>query len=286
MKTGELSTADSIFSKLAKRHPESANFQYQRGIVKKKQNDNTASAFFYKAVALDSTHLQALYEISSRALRERNFHTAEKYSLQGLRENPSSIHLLSVLAQSYYHRRRYELAIPQFKRLLELGKENESIHIKLGMSYYRSQDLEKAISQFQLALEFEDRNAQTHLNLGPLFARTGDYNSSEPHLLTAILMKQQPLDTEYLSLALTYKKTRNFKKAFEYLQRALEENPKNERALYERAIVADNHFEDLRTRMNYYQAYINIYETLGNEKLVILAKNRMNDLRSEIHYNQ
>lgn len=100
----------------------------------------------------------------------------------------------------------------------------------------------------------------------------------------AILMKKQPLDTEYLGLALTYKKTRNLKKAFEYLQKALEENPKNKRALYERAIVADNHYEDLRT--NYYQTYINEYEILGNENMVILAKNRIKDLRREIHYNQ
>jgi len=65
--------------------------------------------------------------------------------------------------------------------------------------------------------------------------------------------------------------------------KAIEENPDNERAWYERAIAADSYYKDLETRLNYYQAYLNKYEDTGYSELVYLAKRRIKDIREEMH---
>ncbi|MDT0643855.1 tetratricopeptide repeat protein [Zunongwangia sp. F363] len=283
LRSGNLPQADSLFSGLAKAYPKNASFQYQLGLIKEKQKDSAAMAHYYTAVSLDKEHKAALYKVARHALKSGKYTLAEHFCLQGLKANPGNRPLLSILAQTYSALHLYEEAIPQYEKLLELGEESEFIYSKVAFAYYQIEAYQQAIQNYQQALTFEDRNAATHYSLGKLYALIGDLEKSETHLLMSILIKKQPIDAEYLSLALTYKEMEKYKDALEYLEKALEENPENERALYERAIAADNYFEDLETRMNYYKAYLNKYDPQGNEGMIYLARNRVSDIKKEMH---
>ncbi|WP_034919632.1 tetratricopeptide repeat protein [Gillisia sp. CAL575] len=285
IKAGELNSADSLFDLLSAKYPKTASFQFQRGIIKEKQNDSTYIGFLERTIEIDPNHQQALYKLAKDALSKRNFPLAEELSLQGLEANPSNASLLSILAQTYFNENSFILAITPFEKLLELGQGNEFVHSKLGHCYYRLHYHIEAISQYNLALGYEDRNSDTHYNLGKLYARTGDLKKSEAHLLLALLIKKQPVDAEFLSLALTYKLQEDYKKALQYFNSALEENPNNERALYERAIAADNYFKDKKSVLNYYQAYLDKYSSKGNFELIHLAQIRIKDIKEELHLN-
>ncbi|TVZ25813.1 Flp pilus assembly protein TadD [Gillisia sp. Hel_I_86] len=285
IKAGELKSADSLFDLLATTYPENATFQYRLGTIKEKQKDSTFIGFLEKTIELDPHHQQALYKLSKYALSRRDFPVSEALSLQGLEANPKNPSLLSILAQTYFNENSYILAITPFEKLLELGQGNEFVHSKLGFSYYQVRYVKDAINQYNLALSYEDRNSDTHYNLGKLYARTGDLKKSETHLLMALLIKKQPVDAEFLSLALTYKLQEDYEKAFQYLNSALEENPDNERALYERAIASDNFFKDKKAVLNYYQSYLGKYSKNGNESLIHLAEIRIKDIKEELHLN-
>jgi len=99
----------------------------------------------------------------------------------------------------------------------------------------------------------------------------------------SILIKKQPVDAEYLSLGLTYKMQEKYKDALDYFNKALEENPDNERALYERAVAADNYMADDSTVIKYYLAYFNKSETIGNDGMLYRAKTRASDLKKKMH---
>lgn len=284
--TGNLDAADSIFSGLVRKYPENAGFTFQLGAIKDKQKDSTALYYYFRTIKIDSTHQDALYEIAKHELSRKNFGAAEKYSLQGLKTNPDNVSLLSILGQTYYHQKLYKLSIPPFEKLLKLGQGSAFIQLNLGMAYFSLKEMEKAIHHYKEALEFEPNNPHPHYMLGVIYGRTGELKKSEEHLLIALLLKNIPVDAEYLSLALTYKKMKKYKKTLEYLELALEENPENERALYERAVAADNYFADLKTRMNYYQAYLNKYGEEGNSDLIFLAKRRIKDIKEELHMEE
>lgn len=286
MKTGKFSTADSVFSALTEKYPESANFHYQLGLAKEKLKDSTATRHFFKAVDFDRHHLQGLIKVSRWALANRKFFMAEAMSSRGLEVYPEHAGLISLLAQAYYHQKRYELAVPHFEKLVDLNKGNEFVHTKLGFCFYRLEMFDKAIEQYNLALSINDMNAQTHYTLGQLYYRKGDYKKAEMSFLMSILMKKQVLDSEYLGLALTYKEMKDFKGASEYIERALGENPDNERALFERAIIADHYIENKEEKLEYYQDYLSKFEVQGDESLVVLAKRRLKDLKEEIHYSR
>ena len=285
-KTGKIEEADSIFQSLAKKYPKNAAFHYQLGLIKEKQKDSTAMAYFFRAIAFDITHQQALYKVSKYSLAHKKYVQAESFSKKGLKFNPTNASLLSILAQSYFRQEYYEGAIKEFEKLVELNIGSEFVHTKLGYAYYNQKQFEKAIEHYSRALEYEDQNAGTHHILGKIYALTGDYKKSEQHLLFAIILKDQLIDAEYLSLALTYKMTKDYKKALEYFEKALKENPMNERALYERATAADAYYEDLETRRNYYQAYLNKFEEKGNKHLISLAKRRVQDIEEELHLSR
>ncbi len=279
----KLEKADSIFRNLSERYPENAGFQYQLGLIKEKQQDSTAVIHFKNTIQLEPLHQDALFKLAKDELQHREYGMAINYSLMGLNSNPGNVSLLSILAQSYYNQKLYEKAMPEFEKILELGQGNEFVHSRLGFAYYNEGKYEKAIEQYNTALEFEDRNSDTHYNLGKLYAITGDLDKSEIHLLMAVLIKKQPVDAEFLSLGLTYKLQKDHKKALEYFNSALEENPDNERALYERAVAGDNYFKDIQTKIDYYQAYLNKYEKSGNKEIIYLAKTRMSDLKKQRH---
>ena len=286
VKAGELQEADSVYASLSERYPKNANFIYEQGVIRELQQDSTAIEFFKEANHLDPTHQDALFKLSRNELQRRQYTMAVFYSRMGLDHNPQNTSLLSIMAQAYMRQLTYKLAIPPFEQIIALGQGNEFVHSRLGFAYYNEGQYEKAIEQYNTALEFEDRNSDTFYNLGKLYALTGDLQKSESHLLMAILIKKQPVDPEYLSLGLTYKLQKDYKKALENFNKALEENPRNERALYERAVAADNYFKDIQTKIDHYQAYINRFENTGNRDLIDLAKIRLSDLRKERHLSK
>jgi tetratricopeptide (TPR) repeat protein len=281
--SGKLKEADSIFSQLMKKYPMNANFHYQLGLVREQQKDSTAMKHYNLTILLQKNHQQALAKVAKRALVSGKLMKAERLSKQGLDTNPTNKTLLSILAQSYYFQKEHQHAIDEFEKLVEMEAGSELIHTRIGTSYFHLDNYDTAISNFIKALGYEDKNHATHYSLGKLYALKGDYENSEKHLLLAILFKDQILDEEYTSLGLTYKLLEDPKLALNYFNKAIEENPDNERAMFERAIAADSYYEDLETRMNFYQAYIDKFQETGSRNLLLLAQRRVKDIREEMH---
>lgn len=283
IETNDIIKADSLFGKLIDKYPDNANFQYRMGLIKEKQDDKMAEHFYYRAISLDSTHQGAIYKVAKKHLQRNKFSNAIELSKIGLDANSNNVSLLSILAQSYSASRQFEKAIPVYEKLVELGQGSEFIYDKLGFAYYRMENLPKAAENFKNSLELEDRNSGTHYNLGKIYNQMGELQKAEQHLLMSLLIKKQPVDAEFLSLGLNSKDQRKYKEAFNYFEKALQENPKNERALLEKAIAADAYFQDKSSVLNLYQQYLDKFGEIGNEQMKEMAKFRKRELQKEIH---
>ena len=284
----QLKEADSLYEKISLRFPENAQFYYSRGLANERMgNDSIALDLYKKTHKFDQYHQNALYKLSKESLRNEEYQQTLAYTAMGLSKNEKNVSLRSITGQTYSAMAVFYKAIPHYEKIIELGQGNEFVHSKLAYAYYKDGNFDKAIENYKKALLYETGNSSTHFLLGKMYALKKDYQNSEQHLLMAIKIKDQPMDAEYFSLALTYKNQEKYKKAFDWFQETLKENPDHIRALYERAVAADNYFKDIDTRINYYQAFWNKYNGKDANYLakdmLYLTKNRISDLKEKKH---
>ena len=283
LETGKLELADSLFTKLNAKYPENASFVYRLGLTKEMKKDSTAIGYFFETVELDSTHQGALYKTAKHHLKNGKPHNAIKLSKTGLKYRPENISLLSILGQAYSASLQFEKAISAYEKLVELGEGSEFILEKLAKAYRLTSQTEKAINTYKMMLEINDKNNAVHSNLGALYLQANKTKKAQLHFTMALLIKKQPVDREYTNIGITFKRQADYQNAYTNFRKALEENPKNERALIELALAADGYFEDKESVLQHYQNYVDKYKGSGRRDMLSVAEFRISELRREIH---
>jgi len=285
LKASRYEKADSLFQLLTKASPKNPEFVYQLGLVKEKQNDSTAFAIFLYAHVLDEKHQNALYKFAKYAAESRDFNKAEKLIEDGLLADPNSTRFLQLKAVVAYVQKNYHLAAKTYETLLELNQSNVQLHENLAMSYNQTNRFEEAIEQYTILInQYDDKNPAWHFSIAKSFEALRYLEKAQHHFEIAILLQDMPLDTSYIALAAVFKKQKEYKKQFETLQKAVNENPENHAALYFLATAADNYFEDEASVIPFYEAYLKKFG--DNVQFSEYAKQRIKDIKTDIHFNK
>lgn len=300
--TAHYKMADSIFSVLIETYKTNPNFYYQRGRAKMqfrdtsayvitdslvvKKDDNTPFiADFEHAVALDSTHQKALYQTAKYYLQHKNFLIVERLCKKAMESYPNNVEIISLLAQNNFNRGFISDAIPFFEKLLELGQNSQFIYEKLGVCYYKRHKYEEAIAYYLKALEMSEEDFYLHANLAKLYNFTEDFENAEKHGKLTIFYKDLPLDADYYTLGNTYEIHKRWPEAMENFNKALAENPDHKKALYYKAVVADNYYADKEAVLELYEGFIEKYkdkEYAKYDPVLRLAKERQSMLIREL----
>ena len=283
--TGANQKADSIYKQLISKHPSNPNYYYQRGLLLEKTQDSIANKLFLQTFTIDSTHLNASYKIAKYRLSRREFKEAEYFINLGLQNNPLSRQFLNLKALQLYYTKDYHGTISAYKLLLEQQINTAQLHENLAFSYGKTNQFEKAIEHFTILInEYDDQNPSYHYNIGKSFMAAGNFEKGRHHVEIAIALQELPLDAEYMTLATSYNRQAKFKETMTYLQRALKENSKNEFALYQLAIAADNYYKDKESVLPFYENYIKNYSEDG--RFLEIVESRVSDIKKELHFNK
>ena len=275
--------ADSLFSKLSEKYPENASLTYRLALAREEQKDSTAMDLYFKTVGLDSTHQGALYKTAKYELQGRNHHNAIHLSKTGLRTRPDNASLLSILGQAYLVSLQFKEATLPFEKLLKLGETSEFVLSRLATAYRKSGETNNAIDTYLKLLNINNSDIQAYTNLGALYLKKNEVDKATEMFMMALFIKNQPVDNEYVNLGLSFKRKEDFKKAFASFEKALEENPKNERALIELAIAADAHLDDKEKVLEHYQNFVDKYSQSGRKDMLSIAEYRISELKKEMH---
>jgi len=277
--------ADSIFKLLIIQHPSNPNYYYQSGLLFEKRQDSIANDLFLQAFKIDTTHLNATYKIARYRLSKRKFKEAKYYINIGLKNNPISSRFINLSALRLYYTKDYHGAIAAYALLLEQQISNVQMHEHLAFSYGKTNQYEKAIEQFTILInQYDDENPSYHYNLGKSFMVLSRFEKGRSHVEIAIALQELPIDAEYMTLATSYNRLGKYGKTMKFLRRALEENPKNEHALYQLAVAADNFYEEKQFAIPFYENYIKSY--LKDGRYLELAQSRLSDIEKELHFNK
>ena len=285
LKTAQYSKADSLFNALKKEYPKNPNFPYHLGLIKEEQKDSTALIHFKQVIAMDSTHQNGLYKFSRMLVEKRQFETATGFVNSGLRADPNSIRFLNLQALIHFYGKNYHGALSAYKKLLKLKQSNVQLHENLATCFRKTNQFEKAIEQYTILInEYDDQTSEWHYGIGATYLASKDYEKARRHIEIAILLKDLPIEDEQMTLSYLFSATKDYRSQMEVLNKVVNNNPRNERAMYYLAAAADNYFEDNNTVIPFYERFIKKFGETGRFRE--FAKQRLKDLKTELHFKK
>ncbi len=277
-RTKHYKKASEVFNKLVYIDYKNPNFHYELGLALEKLKDSTAQNRFFNAFQLDTTHQKAIYKMAKFHLKKGHNKQVDYYVDMGLKSYENNKELISLKAQNHYVRQHYKDATIWFEKLVALGESSEFIHEKLSLCYYQLYEYEKAIAQRKLALKFNPLDATAIYVIGTYYEKISDFKKAEEYMSKALLLLDQPLDAEYMKLGTVLNQQKKYKEAIIALKKSLKENPKNPGTQFFLVRTKDEYYEDLDSKIKLYEDFKKKYP---KSPFIKFAQYRLDELKEE-----
>lgn len=119
-----------------------------------------------------------VFQLGHVALKDKDYHEAEKYFLQARQLQPQHIPALMALGETYMRKESYQDAIPFFQEALELSPNTPDIYIALSLAFKYSNHLKQAIECLQSTLKFNHREVEIYYHLGAFCHAFGEVENA------------------------------------------------------------------------------------------------------------
>ncbi len=149
-----------------------------------------------------------------------------------LKNNPNVIEALNNRGNAYNYRGRYDLAIEDFNRGLEIQPGHKSFYNNRAQSYFQLDSFELALKDLEMAIKLDPGYLDAYLNKGQVLVSMEDYAYAARVYSRAIEMAPYRA-LIYISRANAYLKLNQREEALADFQKAVEVHPRSHRAYYE-----------------------------------------------------
>jgi len=183
-----------------------------------------------KAIELDSSYVEAWYQLARYYMELREYKQAREYLLMALEINPLHGKSQSRLGMVYYYLDNFELSEKSYQTALALNPSDFNTRYNLGELYYIENDSIKAIREFKRTLEYNPGHIDANFKLGLLLLSNGMTKEAILHFEQAI--HNDPRNSRILiQLGVAYEKLGNSQKALSVYQSILDFDELNPIAL-------------------------------------------------------
>ncbi|HQV61872.1 MAG TPA: tetratricopeptide repeat protein [Chitinophagaceae bacterium] len=161
-----------------------------------------------------------------------NYGEAIKALNEAAKEDPTNAEVPYMLARSYADMMNYKLAIPYFKKAIELDPKQNYWVYELGLICYAMHDDKNALKYILEAGDKGYKKDNDYLeNLGIAYLNVGQLDSGV--VMLNEILKRKPSDLNILNMvAEAYYYKAKYNQAIEYWDRVLEYDKENASALY------------------------------------------------------
>lgn len=163
---------------------------------------------------------------------------------------------------------RYEKALEQFKKAIEIDPANNTTKDHLGLVYQLMDDKEKAIELYNEVLAANNNDYYAHQNLGIMYSRAGEYDKAKFHLERATKIHGLGYPA-FMELGKVYMFEGNARLASNYLHEA----------------YAINRYDFLTSRnlsLLYFDLLNKPEKGIAYAKISLALENRQPDLRKKV----
>ena len=153
----------------------------------------------------------------------------------------------------YYRTDEIIKATGDFEKAIEIRPEHTGAHISLGVISQDSGDLVAAIKRFNMAIDSDNESSSAYLHRGIALVKMGRFESGVEDIEKAIELGGQGAES-YNARALALYNLRSFKSAEEDYKIAIEKDPSYAEAYYNLALLYSHLGQRERARENYEKA--------------------------------
>ena len=285
LKTKRYEEAKTLFSKLAVAVKDNPEYNYYLGeAYLETQQLDSANIAYKQAVATDSTHLRSLFRLGKYYMITRERDKALEYVDAGLRFYENDMSFINLKALILYNDAQYVKAIPLFEKLLEMGEIKPYVYEKLAYSYFKDWDFEGAKKNYRALIDMDDTNSDAYFGMAAALRKNKQLDSAEIYIRMGMDVQRPILAEGYASLASLARQREDLKSALEYYKLAFKEDPTDEFVYFNICTVADQHYKDPKTKLYYYQNYLEKFGAKSPYTSKIATK-RIKELKEEIHFS-
>lgn len=285
LKTRKYTKGKDIFEKLVSENSNNPEYYYYLADAFASLEAETESIVFYKkAIAIDSTHLRSIFEVTKYHVKLQDRDSVVKYADKGLGFYENDVSLLNLKAIGLFNNDEYKACIPLFEKMVALGEKQSYVFERLGNAYFSLKELKKAKENYKSSLFYDALNPSSKVlfNLGNVFWEEKQLDSAAVYFQEAIDVQIVLFDKEYQALARIASEKKDFKNALKFYKLAHEEDPENVIYFYQVCFVADRYYKDPKVKIGYYEQLTEKYK---NQKgyFIQFAERRITELKEEIH---
>src|SRR4030095_2978357 len=139
-------------------------------------------------------------------------------------EKPAKSHIEK--AELAFKERRYQDAVEEFRKAIELDRESTDAYYGLGLAYLKTGERIKAIEAFREAIRLRPEWAEAHNQLGLTYYEAGEYKTAASAFEEATRLKPDFFDA-LVALGNTYQHSGLYARAVEVLEKAVLLRPEN-----------------------------------------------------------
>ncbi len=204
----------SELSECIERFPNNAEAYCFLGQIQAMQEIPSPKALYNlnKAIELDSSYVEAWYQLARYYMELKEYSKAREYLLMALDINPLHGKSQARLGMVYYYLDNLELAEKSYQTALALNPSDFNTRYNLGELYYTKNDSAKAIREFKKTLIYNPGHVDANFKLGLLLLANGMTKEAILHFEQAV--HNDPRNVRILiQLGVAYEKLGNSQKA-------------------------------------------------------------------------
>ena len=161
-----------------------------------------------------------------------------------LKKDPKDAELLYDRASVYVNLERYNDAIIDLNKAIEIKPEKKEYHALLGDTYFRLGDMEHSYKAFESVITLDPNDKEGYLKLGEIAFYSKDYDRAMDHL--SKVTADDPNNQNALFMkGFIYKETEDTANAAFYFRKVIDLYPEYEPAYEELGFMYANHGSDL-----------------------------------------
>ncbi len=186
-KSGQLESAEAVFSELATINPQEAKYYYSKALQMYDAAGRAEAALnpARKIVEINPKDEMSVYNLGLIYLKMERYDEAVESFKQCLALKPDYAYAWFQIGLAYFNQKKYRDAVEPYKKYVELSPDDQYGWQSLGITYMNiavsNKDpklFESALEPMQKAVELNPENGSALYNLGIIFVNLKDYLSA------------------------------------------------------------------------------------------------------------